>query len=67
MEPRRYNHLNSLTYSTQNSDEQSLKIAHAQTLQEKNFGQLVRLGFAIAAFTPASYQRRRLQRPSMEI
>ena len=29
-----------------------------------SFGQLVRLGFAIADFTPASYQRRRLRRPS---
>ena len=30
----------------------------------KSFGQLVTLGFDVATFTPASYQRRRLQRPS---
>ena len=33
----------------------------------KAFGQLVTLGFDIAAFTPASYRRPRLGRPSMEI
>ena len=32
----------------------------------KAIGQLVRLGFDIAVFTPASYQRPRLGRPSME-
>ena len=30
---------------------------------KKVIGQLVVLGFAIAGFTPAPYQRRRLQRP----
>ena len=35
-------------------------------LHAKAFGQLVVLGFAIADFTPAPYQRRSLQRPSME-
>ena len=30
----------------------------------KSTGQLVTLGFAVAGFTPASYQRRRLRRPS---
>ena len=34
--------------------------------EEESFGQLVVLGFDIAVFTPAPYQRRRLQRPSME-
>ena len=29
-------------------------------------GQLVVLGFDVTVFTPAPYQRRRLQRPSME-
>ena len=33
----------------------------------KALGQLVTLGFDIAAFTPASYRRPRLGRPSMEI
>ncbi len=33
---------------------------------KKAFGQLVALGFDIAVFTPAPYQRRRLRRPSME-
>ena len=33
----------------------------------ESFGQLVRLGFDITAFTPASYQRPRLERPSKEI
>ena len=32
----------------------------------KAIGQLVRLGFDVAVFTPASYQRPRLGRPSME-
>ena len=32
----------------------------------ESFGQLVPLGFDIAAFTPAAYRRRRLQRPSNE-
>ena len=33
---------------------------------EESFGQLVALGFDVTVFTPAPYQRRRLQRPSME-
>ena len=33
----------------------------------KVFGQLVMLGFDVTVFTPASYQRRSLRRPSMEI
>ena len=36
------------------------------TFLKKVFGQLVMLGFDIAVFTPASYQRHRLWRPSME-
>ncbi len=32
-------------------------------LQTKAFGQLVALGFGVAAFTPAPYQRPRLGRP----
>ena len=32
--------------------------------QAKVFGPLVRLGFDVAVFTPASYQRRSLRRPS---
>ena len=31
---------------------------------DERFGQLVALGFGVAAFTPAPYQRRRLRRPS---
>ena len=31
---------------------------------EESFGQLVRLGFDVTVFTPASYQRPRLGRPS---
>ena len=30
----------------------------------ETFGQLVRLGFDVTVFTPASYQRRSLRRPS---
>ena len=33
----------------------------------KDFGQLVALGFGVAAFTPAPYRRPRLGRPSMEL
>ena len=33
---------------------------------KKSFGQLVTLGFDVAVFTPAPYQRRRLRRPSVE-
>ena len=33
---------------------------------EESFGQLVALGFDVTVFTPAPYQRRRLQRPSVE-
>ena len=32
----------------------------------KAFGQLVQLGFDVAVFTPAAYQRGSLPRPSME-
>ena len=34
--------------------------------QAKDLGQLVVLGFDVAVFTPAPYQRPRLGRPSME-
>ena len=34
------------------------------TAQGESLGQLVRLGFDVAVFTPASYQRPRLGRPS---
>ena len=33
----------------------------------KDIGPLVRVGFAIAGFTPPAYQRRRLRRPSSEV
>ena len=33
---------------------------------EESLGQLVALGFDVTVFTPAPYQRRRLQRPSVE-
>ncbi len=35
-------------------------------LKAEVFGQLVVLGFDVAVFTPAPYQRRSLRRPSME-
>lgn len=35
-------------------------------LPKESFGQLVVLGFDVTVFTPAPYQRCRLQRPSME-
>ena len=35
-----------------------------QTNIQESGGQLVMLGFGVATFTPASYQRRRLRRPS---
>ena len=45
----------------------SFLISKRETLrQAKAFGQLVRLGFDVTVFTPASYQRPRLGRPSME-
>ena len=34
---------------------------------EQSHGQLVLLGFGVATFTPAAYQRRSLQRPLREI
>ena len=34
-----------------------------RTLSQEVFGRLVLLGFDIAAFTPATYLRRRLRRP----
>ena len=37
------------------------------TAGRKAFGQLVALGFDVAVFTPAPYQRRRLRRPSKEL
>ena len=36
-------------------------------LTAKALGQLVQLGYDVAAFTPAAYRRPRLGRPSMEI
>ena len=32
-------------------------------IHQKDFGQLVQLGFDVAVFTPAAYQRRGLRRP----
>ena len=43
-----------------------LKDVHSRE-QHKVFGQLVRLGFDVTVFTPASYLRRSLRRPSMEL
>ena len=37
------------------------------TPADEAFGQLVRLGFDVTVFTPASYQPRSLRRPSKEI
>ena len=36
------------------------------TIHQKAFGQLVQLGFDVAVFTPAAYQRRGLRRPYEE-
>ena len=36
-------------------------------VQEKDLGLLVRVGFAIAGFTPPAYRRRGLRRPSKEV
>ena len=45
----------------------SFRISKREPLSKaKAIGQLVVLGFAIADFTPAPYQRPRLGRPSME-
>ena len=38
-----------------------------KNLERKSIGQLVLLGFDVTAFTPATYQRRSLQRPLKEI
>ncbi len=43
----------------------ALFIMHCTALA-KAFGQLVQLGFDVAVFTPAAYQRPRLGRPSKE-
>ena len=43
-----------------------INTAETMNFLKKVFGQLVMLGFDIAVFTPASYQRHRLWRPSME-
>ena len=44
----------------------SLITVERKCLLAKAFGQLVVLGFDVAVFTPAPYQRRSLRRPSME-
>ena len=41
--------------------------AERMRMRAKAFGQLVVLGFDVAVFTPAAYQRPRLGRPSMEL
>ena len=46
----------------------SQRPAEISTLSgHKSFGLLVLLGFDIAVFTPAAYQRLRLRRPSVDI
>ena len=40
--------------------------SNANIHTEKDLGQLVALGFGVAAFTPAPYRRPRLGRPSMK-
>ena len=42
----------------------SAAILTARGSRHETFGQLVRLGFDVTVFTPASYQRRSLRRPS---
>ncbi len=48
-------------------DEFESNHATRRGLPPEAFGQLVALGFGVAAFTPAPYQRRRLRRPSKEL
>ena len=77
--PRRCNHRNlsarllprmGLTYSWKKKSPQPHSLRTFPALlfpsHRESFGQLVPLGFDIAAFTPAAYRRRRLQRPSNE-
>ena len=51
-----------MTIATSNKDKTKRRI----NLYGESLGQLVVLGFGIAAFTPAPYQRPRLERPSRE-
>ena len=48
---------------------QPLRASHEAPLRRgmEAFGQLVALGFGVAAFTPAPYLRRSLRRPSKEL
>ena len=60
-----------LTHFTQELKRQTLKLeAEPSQLKAcakaKAFGQLVQLGFDVAVFTPAAYQRGGLPRPSKE-
>ena len=48
------------------TDEKAIQLRARAYYPEESFGQLVALGFDVTVFTPAPYQRRRLQRPSME-
>ena len=75
MGPRRYSH-RSIGLGKDNSDSQTqLRFSQRKSLRyscaflglsfpEKDFGLLVRVGFAITDFTPPAYLRRSLQRPS---
>jgi hypothetical protein len=62
VEPRGYSHLKTLNTIDIPEKKETNKKATPES-----FGLLVSLGFGVAAFTPATYQRRRLQRPSKEI
>ena len=59
-----------VTYSTQEllarTTEAQLLTVESKSLHAKAFGQLVQLGFDVAVFTPAAYQRGSLPRPSKE-
>ena len=77
MGPRRDNHLmflSTITHTHRKGNgrmgdiqaQAKLKIQLKSSARKKVFGQLVALGFDVAVFTPAPYQRRRLRRPSME-
>ena len=55
--------LQTLVFISSTSQEAE-SIYHPSFLTRKAYGQLVMLGFGISTFTPASYQRRSLQRPS---
>ena len=73
MGPRRNNHLSKgvTSYTQELLATTIIYSSHSLTAENTSpdaeaFGQLVQLGFDVAVFTPAAYQRRSLRRPSVE-